>query len=180
MFGLELIQLRKLPPLAFRLFVELAAMADFATGRIETTYALLHGLLDFDQSPCAHTITKPTTKRIRTALQQLVTLRLVNVDRITNAKRQSLFLRLPARHSISLSNEKKGRLRGRVQNGGEQATARLSKGPHPHEGQTEGQWVQEKNSPPSPSLSTASRAAVRAQLDAVKQQLTARRGKPSK
>jgi hypothetical protein len=179
--GLEVIQLRKLGDLSFRLFVELSAMCDFATGRVETTYAVLLGLLDFDQSHCGGPrVPAPTFKRVRDALRELHELRLVFLDRIANEKRQGLFLRVPARLASVRPAKVRAGVRARSKNGAKQATAPLSNGHAPESGQRLGQGVQEKNSPPSPSLSTASRAAVRAQLDAVKQQLTTRRGKPSK
>jgi hypothetical protein len=91
--GSELIALRKLPTLAGRLFLELLAMADHATGAIRTSYAVLLALVDFDQVQCAHAPDKPTLKRIRTAIDQLEQARLLARDCVKNEKQQALFLR---------------------------------------------------------------------------------------
>lgn len=150
--GLELLQLRKLGDLPFRLFVELLAMADHATGRISTSYAVLLALLDFDQVPGAHAADKPTTKRIRTALEALCQLQLVRVDRIKNEKAQGLFLRVQSRAGISAPDGMKGRGKGRVERPKKQDPTITCTKAAGEDGQTEGQGVQEKFlSPISPS-----------------------------
>lgn len=148
-------QLRKLGDLSFRLFIELLAMADHVTGQVETSYAVLLALLDFDQAPCAHAADKPTPKRVRTALDHLVQLRLVRLDRIKNEKAKGLFLKVKSRAGISASKAEKGRLTGRRENGAKPATARAGGARPRDDGQTDGQGVQEKDlSPLPPSFST--------------------------
>lgn len=159
--GLELIQLRKLRWLSRCLFFELLAMADHSTGRIETSYAVLAALLDFDQDPCAHAKPGPTTKRIRTALADLAALGLVRVDRIANEKRQGLFLKVAGRAGIGAPSESSGRLRGRVSPPKKPAAAKTYAAKRATEGQTEGQGIQELIPTPTPSLSTAPDAARR-------------------
>lgn len=154
--GLELMALRKLGWLARALFLELCAMADFATGRGETSYAVLESLLDFDPAPQAHTPDRPTQKRIRTALEALIAVGLVSVDRIKNEKTKGLFFRIASRHSISAPDDMKGRLSGRPEKEkklSRTTTCERSKG---DEGQTERQGVQENSlSPLPPKLSTS-------------------------
>lgn len=163
--GLELMQLRKLPWLARALFLELLAIADHATGRVATSYAVLTALLDFDQSPGAHALDKPSTKRLRTALEQLEGLRLVAIDRKRNEAQKGLFLSLTPRPGISAPNARKGRGSGRPENGAKRATARPAASQAPEEGQTDGQGVQDGDSSPISPLSTEARldlaAAVR-------------------
>lgn len=150
-FGLELMQLRKLSWLARALFLELVAMADFATGRIETSYAVLMALVDFDQVPGAHADRKPTLQAVRTDLEALVSLGLVRVDRIANEKRKGLFFRLPARTSISASDGMSNRRSNRPQKAAKQATARVAAKSTPEEQQTEQQGVQQVIlNPPTP------------------------------
>ena len=153
--GLELMQLRKLPWLARCLFLELLALADHSTGRVETSYAVLASLLDFDAAPQAHDTAAPTQKRIRTALADLVALRLVTVDRIANEKRKGLFLRLASRTGISATANMMGRLKGRPERAKKPAKSETCAPEAPHEGQTEGQGVQEKSLPLYPQLSTS-------------------------
>jgi hypothetical protein len=177
--GLELMQLRKLGDLAFRLFIELLAMADHVTGQVSTSYAVLLALLDFDQVACAHAADKPTPKRIRTALDHLVELRLVRLDRIKNEKAKGLFLKVKSRAGISASEPRKGSMKGRPENGAKPATAR-SAGARPRdEGQTDGQGVQEKRlTPLPPSFSTDAKPSRTVQ--AMKAKLRPRADRPSK
>ncbi len=157
--GLELIQLRKLGHLAFRLYLELLAMADHATGRVSTSYAVLLAILDFDQVDCAHAPDKPTTKRIRTALEHLVSLGMVRVDRVANEKRQGLFLRLPTRKSISAPGESFGRVKGRAKKAKTPDESTACSATPLDEGQGEGQGVQEEYIPPkSPSCAQPTEA----------------------
>ena len=123
--GLELIQLRKLTWLARCVYLELLAMADQVTGRIETSYAVLIALLDFDLEPTAHTLARPTVRGIRTAVEALESLDLVSVDRIANEKRHGLFFQVQSRAGLSASANKSNRLSNRVK---EPASPRRSKG----------------------------------------------------
>ncbi len=160
--GLELLQLRKVSDLAYRVFVELAARADLATGHVETSYAVLIALCSYDRAPCAHATPMPTQKRIRTAVAELVDLRLiVHVNRKLNERHKGLFFELLPRPGRSASDRMKGRLKGRPETAEKPALARVSGRSTSDEGQTEGQGVQEFNSSPlPPSLSTDQRAAV--------------------
>ena len=152
--GLELIQLRKLRWLSRCLFFELLAMADHVTGRIETSYAVLAALLDFDQDPCAHVEPTVSVQRIRTALDDLVALRLVRVDRIANEKRKGLFLKVATRTGIGTSNESSNRLSNRPAAPRKRANTRVAAASTPNEQQTEQQGIQEVIPTPTPSLST--------------------------
>lgn len=150
--GLELLQLRKLSWLARCMFLELLALADHATGRVETSYAVLAALLDFDQLPGAHADKRPTVKALRTALDALASLGLVRVDRIANEKRKGLFLRVQARPSVFASAAGKGRGRGRDESAAKPALARVPARRGAEEGQTEGQGVQEGIHSPLPPV----------------------------
>jgi len=174
--GLELMQLRKLGDLAFRLFVELLALADHATGRVDTSYAVLLALLDFDQAHGAHAATKPTLQRVRTALEALIALQLVRVDRIKNEKAKGLFLRLPSRAGISTPDARSNRLSNRPQKAAKPATARVSKERPMGEQQTEQQGVQENSlSPLPPSLSTGQPAPSSRYVQKLKREIEAKR-----
>jgi hypothetical protein len=140
--GLEQLQLRKLPLLARCLFLELVGMSDFTTGRIVTSYAVLEALLDWDQAPCAHAADKPTHKRVRTALQQLLDLGLVRLDRVKNEKDKGLFLKVQKRQGLSASEGMNGRLSGRPEIQKKPRATRTCETREGDEGQTEGQGVQ--------------------------------------
>ena len=100
--GLELIQLRKLDDFAFRLFIELCAMADFMTGYVRTSHPVLIALLDFDQAPRAHFKLKPTKRRLRTAFDELCSLNLVrDFDKKRNEAMGGLFFRVANRQRMS-------------------------------------------------------------------------------
>lgn len=166
--GIELISLRRLSDLAFRLFLELVAMDREGSGRIATTYAVLMSLLDFDQAPCAHAADKPTLKRIRTALEHLASVGLVRLDRARNELGKGLFLRVKTREEMSAARAMKGSMRGRREKPAKQATARPSAKRGGDEGQTEGQGFQEGFSyPPTPQQSTGPRAAFEFVADAL-------------
>lgn len=141
--GLELMQLRKLQPLARWLFVELVAMADHVTGRIVTSYAVLEALLDFDQAPCAHAADKPTQRRVRTALEQLLELRMVRLDRIKNEKDKGLFLKVAGRKRISPSEGMSDRLSDRPEKAKKRDRTSTYEKPQGDERQTERQGVQQ-------------------------------------
>lgn len=174
--GLELMQLRKLTDLAFRLYVELLAMADHATGRVATSYAVLLALLDFDQLPGAHAMPKPTQQRLRTALQSLIDLHLVRVDRIKNEKAKGLFLRVDTRASIGASKETNNRRSNRPEKPKKPTTARVYKESPPQEQQTEQQGVQEEYiSPLPPLLSTGGPAPSSRYVQRVKAEIEAKR-----
>ena len=170
--GLELIQLRKLSWVARVLFFELLALADHATGRISTSYAVLAALLDVDQAPTAHTHDAPTLKRLRVALASLESVGLVRSDPIANEKKKALVLRVSPRGGIGTPSENQGRQRGRPERAKKQAPTTPYAQTGPVEGQTEGQGVQENNSPPTPSVSTGPADARRA-LQAVAAELRA-------
>jgi len=172
--GLELLQLRKLGWLARALFIELLAMADHSTGRISTSYAVLAALLDFDQAPTAHQAAAPTLQRLRTALDELVALRLVHVDRIANEKRKGLFLKVQTRAGISAPGEKSNRQSNRPARPKKQATTTTCAPTARDEQQTEQQGVQEEYFPPSPPLSTAPPPEARARLAAISRSIAAR------
>jgi hypothetical protein len=125
------------------LFWELLAMADHVNGRISTSYAVLIALLDFDQMPGAHAEPKPTQRRVRTALEHLIELGLVEVDRIKNEKAKGLFLKVPTRVGISASDARKDRRSDRPRKPAKQATARPAAVQPYEERQTERQGVQE-------------------------------------
>lgn len=163
--GLELMQLRKLGDLPFRLFIELLAMADHVTGRVQTSYAVLLSLLDFDQAACAHADDKPTPRRVRTALEHLISLGLVKVDRIRNEKAKGLFLKVNGRAGISASKGMSDRLSDRPRKAAKPATARVSANRGGDERQTERQGVQEKDLSPTPLLSTAAAKPSRTVLE---------------
>jgi len=149
--GSELIALRKLPTLAGRLFLELLAMADHATGAIRTSYAVLLALVDFDQVQCAHAPDKPTLKRIRTAIDQLEQARLLARDCVKNEKQQALFLRVQSRAGISAPAESFGRVKGRAAREKKPAkSGTYAKQAEPVR-QGEGQRVQENSLPPTPT-----------------------------
>ena len=143
--GLELLQLRKLPHLAFRLFVELLALDRDNDGRISTSYAVLVALLDFDQAPGAHAGDKPTLQRVRTALGALVAMHLVRVDRIKNEKAKGLFLRIKPRANLSASEGGNNRPSNRPRKAAEPASMRPSADHQPGEQQTEQQGVQDES-----------------------------------
>lgn len=107
--GLDLIQVRKLSWLCRSLLIELVAMADHLTGAVSTSYAVLEALLDFDLAPTANDAPKPTRDRIRGALDDLVLMRLVKVDRARNEKERGLFLKVKSRVGISAPVNKRTR-----------------------------------------------------------------------
>lgn len=169
--GLEVIQLRRLDDFAYRLFIELVGMADFTTGRIATTYAVLIALLDFDVTPKAHTKPKPTKQRIRTALDQLSELKLIKgMDPQRNERAGGLFFRVASRGRISPSDAMSNTMSNTVKKRAKPATARVSKARPVDEQHDEHTRVQENSlTPLPPSLSTdakPSRAvmAMRAKL----------------
>ncbi|MEK8027234.1 hypothetical protein [Pseudaquabacterium rugosum] len=169
--GLELMQLRKLGWLARVVYIELLAMADHATGRISTSYAVLEALADFDQAPGAHSAIRPTAQRLRTALDELVSMRLVTVDRIANEKRKGLFLRVATRVGISAPAAESNRRSNRPEKPKKQAATTVCTPTAAEEQQTEQQGVQEEIHPPNPPPSTApgaGRAAARALLARVR------------
>lgn len=181
-FGLELLQLRKLSDLAFRLFVELAAMSDFTTGDVRTTYPLLIALLDHDRTPKAHATPRPTLQRIRTALAELAALNLVrSLDPKRNA-RQGLFFRVSARGWNRLSNGMSNTMSNTARTAGERATKRVPAVSTPDEQHNEQQRVQERiTTPLPPLLSTgANGTAARQKLDGLRDQAAARVGRPLK
>jgi hypothetical protein len=96
----ETVQLRKLPHLARCLFAELIGMSHFETGQIETSYAVLLALLDFDQVPGPNAPPKPTLRGLRTAIAQLAALRLIDVDPFVNRKAKGLFFQVQSRESV--------------------------------------------------------------------------------
>lgn len=176
--GLELMQLRKLGWLARCLFLELLALADHTTGRVSTSYAVLAALLDFDAAPQAHTTATPTQQRIRTALADLVAMRLVSVDRIANEKRQGLFLKVQSRVGIGAPANMSNRVSNRAARPKKQDATKTYTAPARDEQQTEQQGVQEEILPPSPPLSTsAEAAAARAKLRQISATI-GRRGTP--
>ena len=159
--GLEQIQLRKLPWIARVLFYELIGLANFVTGRIDTSYAVLEALLDFDAAPAARDVTKPSTQRVRTALDDLVALGLVRVDRIKNEKAKGLFLKVKSRAGISASENRRNRQSNRPLDDANLAVARPAAGQTQSAQQTEQQGVQEKRfNPLTPSLSTGAEAPL--------------------
>lgn len=154
--GLELMQLRKLSWLARAMFPELLALADHIDGKVSTSYAVLNALLRPDQPEAGPRLDAPTIKRLRGALDELVALRLVRIDRIKNEKAQGLFLRVPSRVGISASARKQGREQGRDRKPTDQALERPSAKRPPRTGQGTGQGAQEeKINSPTPQLSTA-------------------------
>lgn len=156
--GLELLKLRQLGWLARALFVELLAMADHATGAGRSSWAVLSALLDFDRTPGAHAAPGATTKRLRTAMQELQDAGLVRLDRVKNEKTQALIFRVQGRAGIAAADANSGRVRGRAQKPQTQATARVKRPPRAEEGQGEGQRVQEpKTYPHTPDLCTGTR-----------------------
>ena len=101
-FGLELIQLRRLDDFAFRVFIELLAMADFITGQINTSHAVLIGLLDYDRTPRAHEGARASKKRLQRVFAELVALNLIfDFDTDFNERRRGLFFRVAGRRQIS-------------------------------------------------------------------------------
>ena len=159
--GLEQIQLRKLPWIARALFLELLGLANFVTGRIDTSYAVLEALLDFDAAPTANDQAKPSQRRVRTALEDLIALGLVRVDRIKNEKAKGLFLKVKSRAGIGASANKRDRQRDRPLNDANLAAARPAADQAPEARQTARQGVQEKRfNPLTPSLSTGSETPI--------------------
>lgn len=166
--GLELMQLRKLGWLARCLFLELLAMADHTTGRVSTSYAVLASLLDFDAAPQAHSAATPTQQRIRTALADLVALRLVKVDRIANEKRQGLFLQVQSRVGIGSPANMINRVSNRVARPKKPDATKTYTAPARDDQQTEQQGVQDENPSPISPLSTGTEAAsARAKLKVI-------------
>lgn len=155
--GPELMQLRKLNDFAFRLFLELLAMADFTTGHVWTTYPVLVALLDFDRTPKAHAVPKPTQQRLRTALQSLIDLDLVkDMDRQRNERAGGLFFRVNGRGRISASNGMSNTMSNTHKKPAKQATVRVAEHRTLDEQHDEHTRVQKRDIPPkSPSLSTA-------------------------
>lgn len=169
--GLEVIQLRRLDDFAFRLFIELVGMADFATGRIATTYAVLIALLDFDQAPKAHAKPKPSKQRIRTALQALSELHLIkDMDPQRNERAGGLFFRVDPRGRISAVNVMSNTMSNTVKKPAKRATARVPASRPLDEQPDQHTRVQERDLSPLPSfLSTAAQPsrtvlAMRAKL----------------
>lgn len=181
LFGLELMQLRKLNDFAFRLLIELLACADFTTGRVSTTHARLIGVLDFDRVPGAHALPRATPGRINRALDELLSLRLISdLDRAENEKAKGLFFRVPGRMYFRASNAMSvGRSVG-PKKGGKRATARVSGSQAPEERGTERKGVQERDlSPyplPSPQPPTAAPEHIGDKLKAVRKSIADRRG----
>jgi hypothetical protein len=157
--GLELLQLRKLPDLAFRLFVELVALSDFATGFIATTFPQLIGLLDFDQAPCAHKVPKPTKRRLEHAVQVLLDLDLVKrAEPPATATRKALFFQLRPRSWIHAADAMRVPMSAPSRKPAKQAPARASEIRRGDEGADEGARDQHLNTTPlPPSLSTAAK-----------------------
>jgi len=173
--GLELMQLRRATWLARALFVELLAMADHVTGRIETSYAVLCALCDFDQAPGRHAADRPTMRRLRTAVAHLVELGLLRVDRIANAKRQTLFLRVPSRVGISAPASGKDRGRDRAAKPAESTPARPRARRPAEDRPTERQRVQEQRLTPLPPVVHRATPALREELAAIKDRIAAKR-----
>jgi len=169
--GIEVLTLRKLSDLAFRLFFEIVAMDRMGSGRISTTYAVLLSLLDFDAAPGAQRIAKPTVKRIRTALEHLASVGLVLFSHDRNRADKGLFLKVKTREEMSSLRDSKGRQKGRRENSAKQATARASGRRPRSEGQTEGQGIQEAFSyPPTPQQSTGKVLADQLHADGVERE----------
>lgn len=155
--GLEIMPLRRLDDFAYRLFIELVGLSDFATGRIATTYAVLIALLDFDQAPQAHRKPKPSRQRIRTALQSLLELHLIKGwDPLRNERAGGLFFRVQPRGRISAPDVMSNPLSNPPKKRAKRATARAAEARPLDEQPDEQPRVQERDlSPISPSLSTA-------------------------
>lgn len=169
--GLELLQLRKLPNLAFRLFIELLNLDRLNTGRIETSYAVLLALLDFDQAPGAHASDKPTVQRVRTALDTLAAMQLVRIDRIKNEKAKGLFLRVTPRTSLSASKDGINRRSNRPEKAAKPASMRPRAIHQLGEQQTEQQGIQDEVFPSiSPTIHRPEGvpSAVAERLDSVR------------
>lgn len=161
----ETLQLRKLPWIARALFMELLSLANFVTGRINTSYAVLEALLDFDLAPTAHDVPKPSQRRVRSALEDLIALDLVSVDRIKNEKAKGLFLNVKSRAGISASVRKRDRLSDRPLNDANLDLARPARERPPRVRQTERQGVQEKGFIPDTPLQGAGEKAQKAKSD---------------
>jgi hypothetical protein len=121
----ELIQLRKLPPLARCLFDELRALAT-PDGHVVATYAVLIAVLDWDG---AREADRPTLQKVRTALQSLVDLGLVHeMDRRRNRRDKRLFFTLAKVQGPSSASDSSNRRSSRPELARKQATARVSGG----------------------------------------------------
>lgn len=168
---LEKLHLFKAAPYVRWLFVELLALDFTACGYVVTSWAVLASLMDYDKAPGAHT-DESTIKRVRTALETLIFLGLVETDAALNEAAKGLFLTLPGRVQPSSSANRKGRWKGRPQNGAKLELARVA-AVRPHEeGQMEGQGIQEREIPPKPpSLSTGARPKETATQRAMKSRL---------
>ena len=174
--GLELLQLRKLQPLARCLFLELVSLADFVTGNGRTSWAVLAALLDWDVAPQANTAPGATPKRLRHAMAELEALGLVALDRIANEKRQALLFQVKPRAGLSASDDMRGRVQGRASKPGKPATTRVSRRPKADAGQSAGQRVQEPGTIPlPPTLSTGTKPPPA--IGELLQRMSPRRGK---
>lgn len=186
--GLELLQLRKLNDFAFRLFIELLAMCDFATGQVRTSHAVLISLMDFDRAPQAHATLRPTKRRIQGALQMLLELRLIfDLDSFRNEQQGGLFFRVLERGRIGRSDGMSVPMSVPPKKRAKQAPARPAANRTNDEGTDERTGVQERKlSPKSPLLSTGEGAAnhrpqaARDALQRTRANLVARRGNPLK
>lgn len=157
--GLETLQLRRLDDFAYRLFHELLTLADFTSGQIRVTYAVLISLMDFDRTPGAHAKPLPTKQRLRTAIEALCELKLIReLDRQRNERAGGLFFRVAPRGGISAANERSNTGSNTPRKPAKQATARVPAMRAPEEQHEEPTRVQERALPSkSPSLSTVSK-----------------------
>jgi hypothetical protein len=134
------------------LYFELVAMSDFKTGLVYTSYARLASLLDCDQPERGKRLDTPTIKQIRTALDTLARMNLALRDRTANEEKRELKILVAPRVGLGASNEKKGRVKGRPQNGYNYDEHGPSRKPDTQIGQRAGQGVQDGNSLLPPPL----------------------------
>lgn len=148
----EVIALRLLPAWVRWLYLELVAMSDFKTGVVYASYARLASLLDCDQPQGGKRLDVPTIKQIRTALDTLGRMNLALRDKAGNEEKRELKILVPPRVGLGASNEKKGRGKGRPQNGYNYDEHGPQRKPDTQIGQRSGQGVQEVNSLLPPPL----------------------------
>lgn len=148
----EIIALRLVPAWMRWLFLELVAMSNFKTGVIYTSYARLASLLDCDQPERGKRLDVPTIKQIRSALDTFNTMGLALRDRAGNEEKRELKILVNPRVSEAAPAEKKGREKGRHQNGYNYDEHGPQRKPDTQIGQRTGQGVQKPNTLLPPPL----------------------------
>lgn len=111
----ERVQLRALSWVARLLYEEIVGLASFTTGELSTSYAQLLALLTPDQPPHGRQLPVPTTKQIRTALDELQAVDLIARNKAANELGAKLSLHVEPRKTAASRDANLGRVQGRVE-----------------------------------------------------------------